>query len=181
MAITQKDANKVSARIYRTLSLILTVVLLVIGVVGLKAGTSNISTINNGLVAEKTYFPPQGSPAFSEQAFPAAQKYAGQQVKDGTTAKAYADDYLGVQLNLVGGGKTFSEISDQAAADPTNQELQQTRAVMFQISTGKTLLDNAYGFWVQATAIRTIGIVALAGAAALALVAGIEAVRSKWS
>ena len=181
MAITKQDANKVSARIYRTLSLILTVVLLVIGVVGLKAGTSNISTINNGLIAEKTYFPPKGSPAFSEQAFPAAQKYAGQQVKDGATAKAYADDFLGVQLDLAGGGKTFSEVSAKAAADPTDQALQQTQAVMFQISTGKILLDNAYGFWVQATAIRTIGIAALAGAAALALVATVEAVRSKWS
>lgn len=181
MAITKTDANKVSARVFSKLSLILTVVLLVMGIAGVRASSTIIKTVNDGLAEEKLYFPPKGNPAFSPAMFPEAQAYAGQQVKDGATAKAYADKFLGVQLKLIGGGKTLSEVSAQAAANPTDPTLQQTQGAMFQVSTGKALLTSAYGGTTQAMAIRYMGIAALAGAAALAAVAVIEAVRSKMS
>jgi len=113
--------------------------------------------------------------------FPEAQAHAGQQVKDGATAKAYSDTFLGAQLKLIGGGKTLSEVSAQAAANPTDPILQQTQGVMFQVSTSQALLDGAHGGATQAMAIRNMSIVALAGAVALAAVAGVEAARSKMS
>jgi hypothetical protein len=181
MAITKQDANKVSARVYSRLSLILAVVLLIIGLAGFKTGTTINDTVNKELIKEKIYFPPKGHPSFNEQAFPEAQKYAGKQVVDGTTAKAYADTFLAKQLELVSGGKTSSEMNAAAAADPTNQALQQTVGAMFQISTGKALLLSSYGASAQAMAIRNMGIAALAGSAALALLAAVEAARSKMS
>ena len=181
MAITKNDANKVSARVYSRLSLILTVVLLVMGVAGVKAGGSITDVINKSLVTEKLSFPAKGDPTFSPEMFPEAQAYAGQQVKDGATAKAYADKYLAVQLKMIGQGKTSSEVSAAAAANPTDPALQQAQGIMFQISTGQALLISAYGSATQAMAISYMGYAALAGAAALAVVAVIEAARSKIS
>lgn len=178
MALAKKEEARVSAKVFCCLSTIVAVVLLVVGVCAWKTGSSAVSMVNQGLTEQKIYFPPAGSPAFAEAAFPAAQKYAGKQVVDGALAKAYAEDFLGVQLKLLGNGKVSSEVAADLAADPQNPMLQQLQATMFQIETSKTLmLSSAYGASVQGTMIKNLGAVALAAAAVLALVAVSQCMR----
>lgn len=180
MAISKKDEKRVSEKIFGWLSILVALILVAIGVLCWKAGNNIVSTVNKGLAEEKVYFPPKGSPAFSPELFPAAQKYAGEQVDNGTEAKAYAEDYLGVQQKLLGGGKTLSEVSAQAAADPGNVELQQLQATMFQVDTAKSLmLAVGYGSWSQGVLVRNIGLAASGAGAILLLIGGVEFMRYK--
>jgi hypothetical protein len=169
MALTKKDEQKLIAKVFCYLCGVSALAAVVLGVVFWQIGTTMVKTVNKGLTEQKVYFPPKGSPGFDPGAFGAAQKYAGKQVTDGALAKVYAEDYLGVQLNLIGGGKTLSEVSAQAAANPTNPALQQQQAVMFQLVTSKNLfLATGYGTWAQGMLVRSAGIAALGVAVLLA-------------
>jgi hypothetical protein len=162
MALSKKEEKRVSSRVFGCLNLVVGVVLVVVGVCCWKMGASTITTVNQGLVDQKIYFPPAGSPGFAAEAFPKAQKYAGKQVVDGALAKAYAEDFLGAQLKLVGNGKVSSEVAAALAMDPTNAMLQQQSMTMFQLDTSKTLmLSSGYGAWYQAKMIKNMGLVAL--------------------
>ena len=168
MALTKKDETKISSKVFAWLSLWAAIAVLVIGVVGWQTGKTMVSEVNASMKEQKLFFPPAGSPGFSAEAFPAAQKYAGKQVDDGEKAKAYADDYLGVQLKLISGGKTSSEIGAQAAMDPENAQLQQLQATMFQLETSKgMLLADSYGAWSQGMALQTAGTIGMVLAAVL--------------
>ncbi|HEV7454484.1 MAG TPA: hypothetical protein VGO07_04455 [Candidatus Saccharimonadales bacterium] len=180
MAVGKKEDKKAVAKMFSCLSFIVAAVLLIVGVVCCKTGNMIVTEVNKGLVEERIYFPPAGSPGFVEAAFPAAQKYAGKQVNDGKTAKAYADDFLNVQLTLIGNGKTSFEVGNLAAADPQNAALQQQQAAMFQIDTSKSLLLlGGYGAWVQGMAVRTVGMISLGGAAVLLVVGASQWMRYK--
>jgi hypothetical protein len=177
MALSKKEEKRVSARVFGYLSLIVATLLLVVGVVCWKSGGAVVAEVNKGLTEGKVSFPPAGSPGFEAAAFPGAQKYAGKVVNDGPTAKAYAEDLIGVQLKLVGGGKTTSEVSALAAAAPQNVALQQQQGAMFQMDTTKTLLLGGYGAWSQGKMIQQVGVIALAGAVALLAAAGYQMMR----
>ena len=182
MALSKKDEKKVSEKVFGWLSIVVGLLLITVGLLSWKAGEKVVSTVNKALVEEKIYFPPTGSPGFDPSAFPAAQKYAGLQVNDGPRAKAFAEDYLGVQFKLLSGGKTLSEVSAQVATNPTNVQLQQLQGALFQISTSKSLLlANGYGAWTQGTLVSNIGLAALGGGAVLLLVGGAEFMRYKKS
>lgn len=178
MAMSSKEEQRVSAKVFGCLSAVFAVVLLVGGVLAWQMGASTVKMVDEGLAGSEIYFPPEGDPSFAAEAFPDAQKHAGKQVTNGELAKAYAEDFLGVQLELVGGGKTTSEVSGAAAMDPTNAALQQQAAAMFQLETSMTLmLDAGYGVWVQGTMMKNAGVAALAGGALLLLVAGAQFMR----
>ena len=181
MASANSNSDKrISGKIYGCLSLIVGVVLLVSGLAFYRMGTATIKEVNDGLVAEKLYFPPAGNPAFSAEAFPDAQKYAGKQVVNGDLAKAYAEDFIGVQLELLGNGKVLSEVSNDLAMDPGNAGLQQLQANMFQLETAKTsLLANGYGAGLQGQMIKKAGVAATAAGLVLLVVSAIEFMRAK--
>jgi hypothetical protein len=182
MALSKKEEARISSRIFGCLSLVVAVVLLIIGAVCWKTGDAVVADVNKGLKDAKVYFPPADSPGFAAEAFPAAQKYAGKQVDDGKKAKAYADDFLAIQLKLMGAGKTTSEVSALAAADPQNIALQQQQGAMFQVDTTKTLmLSSGYGAWSQGKAMQNVGVAALVGGVALLAVAGVQMMRHKRS
>jgi len=180
MALSKKEEKRVSSRVFSCLNVVVGVVLVVVCVACWKVGASTVTMVNQGLVDQKLYFPPAGNPAFAAEAFPAAQKYAGKQVVDGALAKAYADDFLGVQLKLVGGGKVTSEVSAALAADPTNPMLQQQQAAMFQLDTSKSLmLGNGYGAWMQGKMLKTLGAVALVAGAVLLFASAMQMMMYK--
>jgi|GEM_PF-6776028 len=182
MALTKKEENRVVAKVFMCLSTVAAVVLLVVGVALWKVGAMAVSETNKGLVAQKIYFPPAGSPVFSAAAYPDIQSYGGKQVTDGGVAKVYAEKFLGEQLKLMAGGKTLSEVSAQLAVDPTNMQLQQLQGAMFQAEMSKgTLLADAYGTWTQGNAYKTIGAVSLGLAMLLTLVAGAKYMYYKRS
>jgi len=46
--------------------------------------------------------------------------YAGQQLTTGEQAQVYANNFIGVHLKEVAGGKTYAQVSAEAMATPTN-------------------------------------------------------------
>ena len=55
--------------------------------------------------------------------FPDLQRYAGQKVDNGPKAKAYANGFIRRHLAAVAGGKTYSQVSTAAQANPNDAAL----------------------------------------------------------
>jgi len=111
--------------------------------------------VRDQLASEKIEFPAAGSPALTS--LPAADqkavaKYAGAQLLTGAQAETFADHYIAVHLQKIGGGKTYSEISAAAMAAPSNQVLAKQVQTMFQGETLRGMLLNAYAFDTMALA-----------------------------
>lgn len=109
--------------------------------------------VHDELVAQQIFFPPASEIKPGGALDPAEYSaeirgYAGQQVDTGQKAKVYADDFIAVHLNEVAGGKTYSQVSAAAQADPTNLTLQSQANTLFRGETLRGLLLNAYG-WSQ--------------------------------
>ena len=140
---------------------------------GLLWGHNFVHTqVTEQLSAQKITFPAAGSEALN--ALPPADKeavsqYAGQQLTTGAQAKVYADNFINVHLEHIGGGKTYAELSQAAMADPTNQALAGQVQTVFKGETLRGLLLNAYAFDTMATVAR-MGAFLAAVAAVLLLV-----------
>ena len=131
------------------------------------------NTVTNELSAQKIYFPTQAALAqakpappggFSEvtpDMVPYLEPYAGQLMTTGAQAEAYANHFIAGHLEQIGGGKTYSQVSGAAMALPkgsaayTAAEAQ--AQTMFQGTTLRSMLLNAWGWW-------QLGQIALIGA-----------------
>ena len=80
--------RKAIDKVFILLGVMATVALLAVSVLGSVGHQFATSQVKNELSAQKVYFPPKGSPAFSPEEFPDIQKYAGQLVDNGPEAKA---------------------------------------------------------------------------------------------
>ncbi|TMF13511.1 MAG: hypothetical protein E6I33_11080 [Chloroflexi bacterium] len=114
------------------------------------AGNFATSQVRDQLTAQQIFFPPAGSPAIT--ALPAANvsamtAYAGQQLTTGPQAQTYANNFIGVHLKEVAGGKTYAQVSTEALANPTNAKLAGQVATLFKGETLRGLLLNSYGWW----------------------------------
>ena len=108
--------------------------------------------VHDQLASQKIYFPP--SAAFDHPAvgtsitpsmIPSVSQYAGQQ------AKVYANDFIAVHLNEIGGGLTYAQLSAKAMADPTNTALQAQVETVFKGTMLRGSLLTAYAFSVFGT------------------------------
>ncbi len=126
-----------------------------IGILGFVSGfafwASNFatSTVHDQLAAQQIYFPVAGSPALT--ALPkvddaAMTQYAGQELLTGQQAQVYANNFINVHLGEIGAGKTYSQLSTAAQADPTNTKLAGEVATIFKGTTLRSMLLNAYGW-----------------------------------
>ena len=152
------------------------VMVLQVGLIGILAfcagflvwGNSFIhNQITTELTAQQIYFPAANGAAIA--ALPSADAaamnvYGGQQLTTGAQAQTYANSFIGVHLNEVAGGQTYSQMSAKAMANPTDQKLAGQVATLFKGETLRGLLLNAYGWW-------TIGTYALYAAIGLAVAA----------
>lgn len=102
--------------------------------------------VRTQLAAQKIYFPPVGSPAIADPAFAQMRRYAGEQLLTGAQAKTYADHFIAVHLQEIGGGQTYSQLSAKALANPADTKLAATVDTMFRGETLRGLLLNAYAF-----------------------------------
>jgi len=48
------------------------------------------------------------------------RQYGGQQLTTGAQAEVYADHFIANHLKVIGGGKTYSQLSAEAIAQPKN-------------------------------------------------------------
>jgi len=125
--------------------------------------------VSSQLSAQQIYFPAKGSAATAGPQFAAMRQYAGQQLTTGAQAETYADHFIAVHLNEIGGGKTYAQVSAEAQASPGNAKLAATATTLFQGETLRGLLLNAYAFGTMG-AIAGIAAIAAFIAAALMLI-----------
>jgi len=131
--------------------------MIVAGVFALIGGAYDQKVVRDQLRPQQIYFPAQG-----KALPPDLNQYAGQQVDTAKEAKAYANDYIGLHLSEVAGGKTYSQVSAAWLKDPTNAKLAQQRQTLFMGETLRGLLLNAWG-WGTIGTIATIAGIALIG------------------
>jgi hypothetical protein len=79
--------------------------------------------------------------------YPTLQQYAGQQLLTGDQAQVYANDFIGHHLQAIAGGKTYSQVSALAQANPTDTKLAAQVQTLFRGETLRGLLLNGYGWW----------------------------------
>lgn len=149
--------------------LLLAAVLLVAGALLTWGHVFVNNEVHNQLAAQKIVFPATNNPEF--KALPKADAaamapYAGQLMTNGAQAQVYADNFIDYHLSLIAGGKTYSQLSTLSRADPTNTTLAGEVQTVFQGTTLRSMLLEAYGFW-------TIGQIALIAAIASYAAAGL--------
>jgi hypothetical protein len=160
-----------------TTGLVLAVVLLIAGGLMTWGSTFITDQVRTQLSAQRIFIPEAGSPGLADPAIsPYLTKYAGQQLTNGDQAKAYADHFIAVHLNKISGGKTYSELSAQAQANPGDTALAGKVNTVFKGETLRGLLLNAYAFGTMARIAAIAAIAAFAGAA-LMLVLSLLGIR----
>lgn len=123
--------------------------------------------VHDQLVAQRIFFPGtdqvKAGGALDPAKFQAEiTQYAGTQVDNADKARVYANDFIGVHLQGVAGGKTYSEVSAAASAasaqlaktdksDPSYATLQAQVATLSGQKTtlfmGETLRGNLLNAW----------------------------------
>jgi hypothetical protein len=135
----------------RTVEIILTVLLGVGSGLLFFGANFGLNMVHSQLTAQDISFPAKGSAALNPKEFPALQQYAGQKVDTGDKAKAYANDFIDVHLAAVAGGQTYSQVSAESIAAPTNTKLAGEVATLFKGETLRGLLLYAWGWSVVST------------------------------
>jgi hypothetical protein len=137
------------------------------------------NTVQGQLAAQQITFPPAAAFAhpkagaeITPSMIPSVSQYAGQQLLTGQQAEAYADHFIAVHIQNMTGGKTYSQLSTQALAQPNNAKLQAEVATVFKGETLRSMLLNAYGWW-KVSQITFIISLAMFGLGAVSLLAGI--------
>ncbi|MGN6130478.1 MAG: hypothetical protein ACTHOK_09085 [Nocardioidaceae bacterium] len=154
-----------------TAGLILAAVLVAAGGLLSWAHTFVSEQVTTQLSAQQIYFPPKGEATASPEIGPYINQYAGQQLTTGVQAKAYADHFIAVHIEEMTGGQTYAQLSSKAMANPNDEKLAGLVATVFKGETLRGLLLNAYAF-------STMGTIALYGAIASFIGAGLMLIFS---
>lgn len=130
--------------------LFLVVVLVVAGVLLTWGHSYANNQVTSQLSAQKIVFPTKSNAEFkalpkSDQAL--MGQYAGQLMTNGAQAETYANHFIAYHLSLIGGGKTYSQLSTLSRANPKNAALAADVQTVFQGTTLRSMLLEAYGFW----------------------------------
>jgi len=144
---------------------VVTIVLLVAGGLLMWGYTFANNNVHDQLSAQQIYFPAAGSDALKPPEIgPFLNQYASQKLTTGAQAEAYADHFIAVHLKEIAGGRTYSQVSAQANADPSNTQLQAQANTLFKGETLRGMLLNAYAFWKVGQIASFAAIAAFAGA-----------------
>jgi hypothetical protein len=140
------------------------------------------NSVQNQLVAQQIYFPPQAAFAHAKAGteitpnmIPSVSQYAGEQLVTGQQAEAYADHFIAQHITDMAGGKTYSQLSALSIAQPNNAKLAGLVATVFKGETLRSMLLNAYGWWKvsQITYIASLAAFGLAGLTVLGSLLGL--------
>ncbi len=160
-------------RLVSWFGIVIALVLIVAGSL-LTWGSNFISTeVHDQLAAQKVYFPPADSPAVAGDEFASMRQYGGQLMTTGAQARVYADDFIGVHLGEIAGGKTYAELSTLSNASPDDAKLAGQVQTMFRGETLRGLLLNAYAFGKIGTIAGIAAIGAWVGAVLMLILAGL--------
>ena len=108
---------------------------------------------------------------------PSVSQYAGQQLLTGQQAEVYANDFIAVHLQGIGGGKTYSQLSAAALSLPKGSAAytaaEAKAQTVFQGTTLRGLLLEAYGFSLIAAIAFWCAIAAFCLAGVMAVLVGL--------
>jgi hypothetical protein len=171
----------------------LVVILLIIGGLFVWGHSFASSNVHNQLAQQQIYFPKQseinavkaqyakgGQKAVTDPEFPnaklmigALEPYAGKQVLSGKEAQVYANDFIGQHLYAMPLHGVYSQVSGAArTAKPGSKQattLAALETTVFQGTTLRGLLLEAYGFGTISVIMLWAAIVSFIGAAVLLL------------
>ena len=144
--MNRKFVDKVAS----TTGLLLAALLLLAGGLMTWGYSFTNNQVKTQLAEQNVIFPAAGSGAITS--LPAADqaqvaKYAGEKMLNGRQAQVYADHFIAVHLKEIAGGKSYSEVSAAAQADPSNAALANQVQLLFRGSTLRGLLLYGYAFW----------------------------------
>ncbi|MHB1595760.1 MAG: hypothetical protein ACYCO9_02120 [Streptosporangiaceae bacterium] len=140
-----------------SVGLLLTVVLIVAGALLMWGYTFTNNQVNQQLSDQQIHFPPANSPAVTS--LPTAdatamKKYGGQLMTSGAQAETYANHFIAVHVSEVAGGQTYAQVSSKLQPPAVNAlsprqiaVLKAQEATLFQGTTLRGMLLNAYAFW----------------------------------
>jgi hypothetical protein len=130
-----------------TVTMVTAAGILIVGILAVFGGGYAKDVVHDQLAPQQIFFPAKGSP----ELLPGVKQYAGQQLVNGSQAKAYANEFIGVHLKKIAGGKTYAQVSTAAMADPKNEALAGQKAALFQGETLRGLLLSGWGWSVVGT------------------------------
>jgi hypothetical protein len=165
--------------------LVMVIVLLVAGGLLMWGYSFANSNVHNQLAQQQIVFPAKAAfahPVAGSEITPSmvgtVSKYAGQPLVTGQQAAVYANDFIAVHLQEIGGGKTYAQLSADAMALPKGSAAYTAAEAkvqtVFQGTTLRGLLLEAYAFGTFATIalIAAIAAFALAGVMAVLVAFG---------
>jgi hypothetical protein len=155
----------------------LVVVLLVAGGLGLWGYSFANSNVHNQLAEQQITFPPPAAfahPKAGTEITPSmvstVGKYAGQQLVTGQQAEVYADDFIAVHVQEIGGGLSYAQLSAKAMALPKGSAAYTAAEAKVQTVLQGTTLR---GLLLEAYAFGTFGQIALVASIVSFVLAGI--------
>jgi hypothetical protein len=174
--VQPEDTMNITARALATGIATLTgVALIAAGPVMIYEGVHGQHEVTSQLSEQLVSFPAKGSAGL-----PAAEAgYAGRQVTTGPLAKAYAD-MIETHIKEQTGGRTFSQVSSAAIANPNDTKLAALKQTAFMGESLRGSLLGAYQAWEVTYLVTGLGLAFLGiGAATLAVTGLTEAARRK--
>jgi len=175
-----------NSRLFAYAGFALSAILLIAGGLLLWGSAYVHNTVQSQLAAQQIYFPPAAAFAhpkagteITPSMIPSVSQYAGQQLLTGQQAEAYADHFIAVHIANMTGGKTYSQLSEQAIAQPANTKLAAEVNTVFKGEALRSMLLNAFGWWKvsQITFIASIVAFAAGGLGLLASLFGLTLSR----
>src|SRR5665213_5728 len=155
------------------IGVLVVVVLLVAGGLLMWGYSFANSNVHSQLAEQQIVFPTQAAfahPVVGSEITPSmvgtVSTFAGQELLTGQQAQIYANVFIAVHLQEIGGGKTYSQLSAASLADPTNTKLAGQVATVFKGTTLRGLLLEAYAF-------STFGEIALVASIVSFVLAGV--------
>src|SRR5271166_2247686 len=162
-----------------TAGLFLAITLIASGALLTWAHTFIGNEVHTQLAAQQIYFPANNSPAIKAPEFAAMHQYAGQQLTTGAQAEVYADHFIANHLKVIGGGKTYAQLSAEAIAQPKSAALAAQVATVFKGETLRGLLLNAYAFGTMGTIDGIAAIGAFIAAAVMLILSGLGLLHAR--
>jgi hypothetical protein len=157
---------------------VLTIVLVLAGVLLMWGHNFANDNVRTQLAQQQITVPAKGSSALaSPKIGPYLNPYAGQQVLSGPAAKAYADHFIAVHLSEMPYNGVYSKVSAAAMAAPKGSaqaaQLSALETTVFQGTTLRGLLLEAYAFWEMGQIALIAAIVSFAGAALMLILSAL--------
>lgn len=153
---------------------VMAIALIGLGAAAIYGGSFALDNVRDRLEPENISFPPAAAMTAEETA--EVGTFAGQKVDTGIEAEAFSR-YIGLHLEAVNEGATYSETSAAARAEgiseKTAAELQAKADTLFRGETLRAILLNAYGWWTVGQITMWAGIGAIAAGLLLAVLAAV--------